>query len=157
MRPSTTVARFTPPSTARRQAAIFGTIPASSAGQDLGQLAGVDLLDQRVAVGPVGVEPLDVGEDDELHRAQRDGQRRGGGVGVEVVQLRRSRRGRRSETTGMWPASSSAVTGVGSTETTSPTKPMSTGSPSTIAVRAGGGEQAAVLTGEARRRGRRAR
>ena len=33
MRPSTTVARFTPPSTARRQAAIFGTIPASSAGR----------------------------------------------------------------------------------------------------------------------------
>ena len=33
----------------------------------------------------------------------------------------------------MCPASSSAVTGVGSTETTSPTKPMSTGSPSTTA------------------------
>ena len=33
----------------------------------------------------------------------------------------------------MTPASSSAVTGVGSTETTSPTKPMSTGSPSTTA------------------------
>ena len=51
----------------------------------------------------------------------------------------------------MWPASSSAVTGVGSTATTSPTRPMSTGSPSTTRLRAGGGEQAAVLTGQADR------
>ena len=43
--------------------------------------------EQRVGVRPVGVEALDVGEDDQLVRLERDGQRRGGGVGVDVVDL----------------------------------------------------------------------
>ncbi|GAB4006207.1 hypothetical protein GCM10029992_56230 [Glycomyces albus] len=49
-------------------------------------MAGGDLPQQRAPVGPVGVEPFDVGEDDEFLRAEGLGEGRGGGVGVEVVE-----------------------------------------------------------------------
>ena len=62
---------------------------------------------------PVGVEALDVGEDDELLGAERDGERGGRGVGVDVVDLRRPRPRRRVETTGMRPSSSRPRTNSG--------------------------------------------
>ena len=51
------------------------------------QLGGADLGQERRPVGPVGVDTLDVGEDDELRGAERDGERRRGGVGVDVEDL----------------------------------------------------------------------
>ena len=41
--------------------------------------------DHLVAGRPVGVQALDVGEHHELLRTEGDGERRGGGVGVDVV------------------------------------------------------------------------
>ena len=84
-RPSTTVARGTPPCDGLR-----GRPPSSapSAGQrrhQLGQRLGADLADHVVAVRPVAVEALDVGEHQQLLGAQRDRERGGGGVGVDVV------------------------------------------------------------------------
>ena len=58
------------------------------AGVELGDegLEGVDAdaRDERAPVGPVGVEPLDVGEHNELLRVQGDGDGGRGGVGVDV-------------------------------------------------------------------------
>src|SRR5699024_8238487 len=58
-------------------------------GQHGPQLGGGDLRDQRPAIGPVPVEPLDVGEHHQLLRVQalRDGRR--GEVGVDVEHLAR--------------------------------------------------------------------
>ncbi len=44
--------------------------PAGQRGQQLGELVGVDLADDLGAGGPVGVEPFDVGEHDQLLGAQ---------------------------------------------------------------------------------------
>ena len=55
-------------------------------GQQAGELVGGDLPQERVLVGPVLVEAFDVGEDDELLRAEGLRQSGGGGVGVEVVE-----------------------------------------------------------------------
>ena len=49
------------------------------------QLVGVDLADDLGAGRPVGVQALDVGQHDELLGAERDRERGGGGVGVDVV------------------------------------------------------------------------
>ena len=84
-RPSSTCARGTPPSTARRHASIFGTMPLASVGSSSGELVGVDLADDLGAVRPVGVEALDVGEHDQLLGAETDGDRGRRGVGVDVV------------------------------------------------------------------------
>ena len=86
-RPSVTVARVRPPSTARRHASIFGSMPDSKRRHQRPQLGGRQLLDHRVAGRPVGVETLDVGEHDQTLRAQRDRQGRRGGVGVDVVHV----------------------------------------------------------------------
>ena len=84
-RPSTTVARGTPPCTAWRQAPIFGTMPGGQRRHQLGQRLGADLADHVVAVGPVAVEALDVGEHQQLLGAQRHREGGRGGVGVDVV------------------------------------------------------------------------
>ena len=105
-----------------------------------------------VAARPVAVEALDVGEHDELLGAQRDGQRRRRGVGVDVVDLLPSAPRATLETTGMQPVVEQAVArSPARPSTTSPTRPMSTCSPSTIAVAALGGEQVGVLPRHARR------
>src|SRR5690606_6793136 len=52
----------------------------------LGELRGGDLPEQAALIGPVRVEPFDVGEDDELLRAEGLGEGGGGGVGVETVE-----------------------------------------------------------------------
>src|SRR6202042_245585 len=54
-------------------------------GQQLGQVDRVELADHLVRGGPVQVEALDVGQHDELGRAERHRQGGGGGVGVDVV------------------------------------------------------------------------
>ena len=59
--------------------------PAGQRGHQLGQRLGRDLADHVVAVGPVAVEALDVGQHEQLLGAQRDRQRGGRGVGVHVV------------------------------------------------------------------------
>ena len=57
------------------------------------ELGGREIVADDLGAGrPVGVQALDVGEDDELLGAQRDRERGGGGVGVDVVDLRRRRR-----------------------------------------------------------------
>src|SRR5690348_6579843 len=53
--------------------------------QQLCQRGGVDLADQRVAVGPAGVQTLDIGQHHQLLGVQRLGQCRGRRVGVDVV------------------------------------------------------------------------
>ena len=53
--------------------------------QHRGEFGDVDLADQGVAVRPAGVEAFDIGEHQQLLGAQRLGQRRGCGVGVDVV------------------------------------------------------------------------
>ena len=90
-----TWARGTPPRTARRQASIFGIMPAGQASAAARAARRRRSRERRlVAVRPVGVEALDVGEDDELARAEGHGERGGGGVGVDVVARRRRRPGR---------------------------------------------------------------
>ena len=86
-RPSTTCACGTPSSTARTHASSLGIIPASTVAQQPPRRAHRQLGEQRAAVGPVGVDALDVGEHDELAGAEGGGQRRGGGVGVDVEHL----------------------------------------------------------------------
>ena len=51
------------------------------------ELGRVDDRDQRIAIRPVTVQPLDIGEHDELGRPEGDGERRGGRVGVHVERL----------------------------------------------------------------------
>ena len=87
-RPSTTVAR------GHAAAAPRAGRPPSSApcrwpgvGISSASASGLISLDHVVAVRPVAVEALDVGEHEQLLGAQRDGQRGGGGVGVDVVDL----------------------------------------------------------------------
>ena len=64
--------------------------PGGQLGQQHGQISGGDLADQlagRAVRRPGRVEPLDVGEHDELLGAHRDRDRGGRGVGVDVVGL----------------------------------------------------------------------
>ena len=51
----------------------------------LGQRLGADLADHVVGVRPVEVEALDVGEHEQLLGPERDRERGGRGVGVDVV------------------------------------------------------------------------
>ena len=53
--------------------------------QQPGQRGGVDLGNQRVTIGPPGVETLDVGEHQQFLGAQSLSQRSGAGIGVDVV------------------------------------------------------------------------
>src|SRR5204863_8657113 len=70
----------------RAQACLhLGDHAGLQAGQELGQVVGGDLGQQAGPVGPVGVEALDVGEDDQLLGVEGDGQGGGGGVGGDVV------------------------------------------------------------------------
>ena len=59
--------------------------PGGERRHQVGQRLGADLADHVVAVGPVAVEPLDVGEHQQLLGPERDGEGCGGGVGVDVV------------------------------------------------------------------------
>ena len=86
-RPSMTCACGTPPWTARMHASSLGIMPASTRAEQLLGARDGQRREQRVAVGPVGVDPLDVGEHDQLVRLERHGQRRGSGVGVDVEDL----------------------------------------------------------------------
>ena len=85
-------------------------MPLDSVGQQLLELVGRELLMTSSCSGcpgPVGVEALDVGEHDELLGAQRDRERGGRGVGVDVVDGSAARRrARRCDTTGIRPSSS---------------------------------------------------
>jgi hypothetical protein len=60
---------------------------ALQAGQHRLELVRGQRGDDRLRVGVVRVEPLDVGEHHELRGVQRAGERRGGAVGVDVVDL----------------------------------------------------------------------
>ena len=104
--------------------------PAGQARHQLGQRLGRDLADDVVAVGPVAVEPLDVGEHEQLLGAEGDRERGGRGVGVHVVHGAVDVRSHR-EMTGIRPASTRSSTDSGRTLATSPTRPRSTSSPST--------------------------
>src|SRR5690606_22626148 len=53
------------------------------------EVARADLRDEAGGVGPGRVQPLDVGEHDELGGSERDGERRGGGVRIDVEHLGR--------------------------------------------------------------------
>src|SRR5690606_16033167 len=61
--------------------------PGLEVGQHEAELAGGDAADDGGAVGPRAVQALDVGEDDELAGAERDGDGGRGGVGVDVEHL----------------------------------------------------------------------
>ena len=133
-RPSTTVARATPPLHRLEARGHLRHHAAGQRGHQLGQRLGSDLADHVVAVGPVAVEPLDVGEHDAASRrpARSRARRR---------RCRRSRCGRLPsssgatlEMTGIRPASTRSSTASGRTLATSPTRPRSTSSPSTIGV-----------------------
>ncbi len=65
----------------------LGDHAARQARQQGRQVVGADLADDVLGRGPVGVQPLDVGEHDELLGADRDGEGCRGGVGVDVVEL----------------------------------------------------------------------
>ena len=69
----------------RRQAAILGIIPASRLGRISASASGLISPTTSCDVGPVEEEPLDVGEDEQLLGAERDRQRGGRRVGVDVV------------------------------------------------------------------------
>ena len=79
------MARGTPPLTALQAGPHLRHHAAGQRRQQLLERLGADLADHVVAVGPVAVEPLDVGEHEQLLGAQRDGEGGGGGVGVDVV------------------------------------------------------------------------
>ena len=115
-RPSSTCAAVTPPRTARRQASILGTMPDGERRQQLLELVGGDLADRPRSRGrPVGVQALDVGEHDQLLRIEADGQRGGGGVGVDVVDPAVLGRGRRWRRPGSGRRRSGASISLGST------------------------------------------
>ena len=149
-RPSMTVARGD--AALRRPAgrrSIFGHHARwPGVGSSSASASGRDLADHVVAVGPVAVEALDVGEHEQLLGAQRDGQRGGGGVGVDVVDRGRRRRARRWRRPGSGRPRRGRATASGRTSATSPTRPRSTSSPSTTVLVRLGGEQAGVLAGE---------
>ncbi|MDF2710547.1 MAG: hypothetical protein K0R62_6199 [Nonomuraea muscovyensis] len=63
----------------------LGDHTAGQGGHEGFELRGGQLVDHVGVVGPVGVQALDVGEDDELLGAQGDGQRGGRGVGIYIV------------------------------------------------------------------------
>ena len=86
-RPSTTCACGTPASTARMHASSFGIIPASTRVSSSRAGSDPQLGQQRATVRPVRVDALDVGEDDELAGAERDGEGGRGRVGVDVEHL----------------------------------------------------------------------
>ena len=70
----------------RAQARLhLGHHPGVQLRQQLFQCGGVDLVDERIPVGPVGVEALHVGEHHQLRRPDALGESGGGGVGVDVV------------------------------------------------------------------------
>jgi hypothetical protein len=127
LRPSTTWAWGTPSSTARMQASSLGIIPASTRLEQALAPGHRQLGRAGSPVGPRGIDPLDVGEDDELARPQggRERGRRGVGVDIEHLAVGTSRSGAIVDTTGIRPASRMSRTAVGSTVSTSPTRPMS--------------------------------
>ena len=84
-RPSRTCARLTPPSTARRQASILGTMPLASDGSSALSSSARMLLTTSPARRPVGVQALDIGQDDQFLRGERDRDRRRRGVRIDVV------------------------------------------------------------------------
>ena len=85
--PSSTRAVRTPLRTACRQPSILGTIPLARSGQQLLQLGRGEFADDLVAVRPVRVQALHVGEHHQRLGAQGRGERGGGGVGVDVVDV----------------------------------------------------------------------
>ena len=67
----------------------LGDHPGVDAGEQAPGPAHVETGEQRVPVGPVGIDALDVGEDDELVGSERDREGRRRRVGVDVEHLAR--------------------------------------------------------------------
>ena len=118
--------------TACRQAPIFGTIPLARLGISAARDSGLISWITSSLCRPVAVEAADVGEHQQLLGAQRDGQRGGGGVGVDVVDLAQLvGRDARDDGDPARPRSGRRTVS-GRTLATSPTRPRSTSSPSTM-------------------------
>src|SRR5690606_35251848 len=65
----------------------LGDHPGVDARQQVAGARGGEVRQERVTVGPGGVDPVDVGEDDQLVGPQGDGQGCCSGVGVDIEDL----------------------------------------------------------------------
>src|SRR5262249_52702238 len=129
-RPSTTCAAGTPPLTARRQASIFGTIPASRVGSNSASSVPVSRVIRLVVSGQSAYRPSTSVSITSL-RAATATARAAAAVSALTVCSTPSASGATVDTTGMRPAATRSVIAEALTCATSPTWPTSTGSPST--------------------------
>ena len=133
-RPSTTCAAGTPPLTARRQASILGTMPDSRDGSSFARSSVVISLTRLEVSGQLAYRPGTSVSTTSL-RARRATASAAAAVSALRLCSTPSASGATVEITGIRPAAIRSATAETSTDSTSPTCPMSTGCPSTYAGR----------------------
>ncbi|AFU00665.1 ion transporter [Nocardia brasiliensis ATCC 700358] len=134
MRPSMTWAVGTPPCTARKQASILGTMPASSRGSNSASAAvSIRVISDERSGHSVYRPSTSVSTTS--FSAPIPSASAAAAVSALMLCTTPSASGAMVETTGMRPASIRSSTASGFTSLTSPTRPISVGTPSTSTVR----------------------